>query len=524
MNMTESETLAAALLSYWRSGLSDNPAAQDEAHIIETHISWLILVGSRAYKLKKPVNLGFIDCSTLHKRRFYCQEEIRLNRRTAPGIYIDVMSVSGSPEMPLPGDAQSPIDYLVAMKRFPPNSLMLDMARSGALSAPLISRLARVIADFHQKVCSPNDMDNPFGEAEDIMGPVLENFRHINALKQKSVSPDQMKNLADWTRNQFIQKQSVFIRRKQAGHIRECHGDLHLGNIFVDNGQPVLFDCIEFNPQLRWIDTVSDMAFTVMDLESHNFQALAHQLVNEYLEYLGDYEALFLLRFYKSYRAMVRAKVAAIQATQKQTHQAPFIEKCAAHLRLAESYMKSRQPVLIICCGLSGTGKTTIARRLVLATGAIQIRSDIERKRLHGLGPLANSELSGANIYSEEASEKTFAYLEKLATMILDAGYSVIVDATFIEQKLRSRFLAIAESKALPSLIVHTISSEDTCKIRLQNRRQDASEAGYQQYLAQSAKFEAFTDEERALVVQVDTENESAIKKGLQEAALRIHP
>lgn len=520
--MTSSEKLVTELMVHWqKAAISKGQSKNSSPKLIETHISWIILLADEAYKIKKPVNFGFVDFSTLGKRLRYCKEEIRLNRRTAPGIYQDVVPVSGSPDSPIPEDDSSPIEYMVKMHRFPSESLMLDRVREQNVSPELINCLAHNIARFHLQIVPADTEPEPYGSAEQTWIPVQENF---NQLRQSLNSTDLL-NRVDaverWSISAFSRLKPLISRRKKEGYVRECHGDLHLGNIFIENEKPVLFDCIEFNPELRWIDTVSDIAFTLMDMDRYE-RGYSHQLLNEYLELTGDYTGLALITFYKTYRAMVRAKVSALRSTQSAENQAVHLVECSEYLALAENYQIEPRPSLILFCGLSGTGKTTMAKQLVFQTGAIQIRSDVERKRLYNLAPLKSSKDAGLNIYTEEASRKTFHRLESLARTILAAGYTVIVDATFIKRSDRDSFAELGKKQDVPLIIVHLTGSDATIKSRLRERKGDASEAGFEQYLAQKKAFDPFSEDELPYVISIDTDSSDQIKKGLQKAALLI--
>ena len=306
--------------------------------------------------------------------------------------------------------------------------------------------------------------------------------------------------------------------RHTQGFVRECHGDLHLNNILFRNGKCVPFDCIEFDPNLRWIDTASDLAFTVMDLETHQLHGLAHRLLNEYLAHSGDYGMLCVFPYYLVYRAMVRAKISAIRAEQDAVHGSLLRGQCDDYLRMALSYTGKKIRCLIIMCGFSGTGKTTVARQLASDTSTIHIRSDVERKRLHDLDLLAESRTSGLDIYTKEATERTFDQLAALVESILGTAFGVIVDATFIDANVRRRFQKLAEVLGVPWCIVNCEAAPETIRVRLEKRTGDASEAGYAQFLEQREACDRFSDEEQTHVVTVDTES----PKSQETVAVRV--
>jgi aminoglycoside phosphotransferase family enzyme len=282
--------------------------------VIETHISWVLLTGYYAYKIKKPFNLGFLDFSSLEKRRHYCQEELRLNSRLAPDIYLDIVTISGTEKQPKLGASGTVIEYAVKMRQFEEDKTFDLLLAQNQLTHNHVKQTAKIIAAFHSGIES-TVADTDFGSSDTIMQFVRENF--IQILQLDGIEkPDSLNQLASWSEQQHTALLPFFKQRKQAGFIRECHGDLHLGNIALIAGQVVPFDGIEFNPYLYWIDVISEIAFLVMDLQDKQRHDLGFQFLNEYLQYNGDYDGLKLLRFYLVYRAMVRAKVNAIRASQ----------------------------------------------------------------------------------------------------------------------------------------------------------------------------------------------------------------
>ena len=281
----------------------------------ETHISWVLLTGRDAYKIKKAVNLGFLDFSTLQARQFYCGEELRLNRRLAPELYLDVIAISGSAEQPVLGGNPA-IEYAVHMRRFAEAGMMDRMLARGLVTPAHIDKLAAVIASFH-KTLSPAAVDSPYGASAEIAKAAEQNFA---ALPQLLGAPDDLAMLETVraaSASELAACEPLFRQRVAAGWVRECHGDLHLGNIVLLNDVPTPFDCIEFSPALRWIDVISEIGFTVMDLLRRGQPQLAWRLLNAYLEITGDFSGVGVLRFYLGYRAMVRAKIAAIRAGQR---------------------------------------------------------------------------------------------------------------------------------------------------------------------------------------------------------------
>jgi uncharacterized protein len=450
------------------------------SRIEETHISWVLLTGHDAYKIKKCVDLGFLDFSTLEKRRFFCAEELRLNRRLAPGLYLGVVAIGGGPEHPILG-SEPAIEYAVHMRRFAQSCMMNRMLSRGGVTFAHIDKLAAVIARFHTALPAAA-ADSPFCATTEIQTAAMQNFEQ---LPQLLIEPDDMAMLEavhQASAMEFASCEPLFRQRAAAGWVRECHGDLHLGNIVLLDDTPTPFDGIEFNASLRWIDVISEIGFPVMDLLRRGHPQLAWRLLNAYLEITGDYSGVGVLRFYLAYRAMVRAKIAAIRASQRGVAGVKKeLNSCRSYLRLAHSCLTRRRPALIITHGLPGCGKSTFAQIALERLGAIRIRSDVERKRMFGLDPLADSKAQiGSDIYSEDATRRTYARLKELARGLVSAGFPVIVDAAFVLHAEREDFHALAEEMAVPFVIASLQTDVAVMEERLKQRSSlgnDASEA-----------------------------------------------
>ena len=523
-----------------------HPVEQVEA--VSTHISQLFLAGDFAYKLKRPVSLGFVDFSTLERRRFYCEEELRLNRRLAPQLYLDVVQVvrqDARLRIDAEGEGEGEgetIDYAVRMHRFPQQALLSKQP----LDEALIDRLAERVAYFHASLM-PAPADTPYGEPEAVLAPMLDNFEPLRAAiaaRDTSHAPATrpMPPMPLMSRSHAIcsvssggpasDSRACAPRSSSAsagGHIRECHGDMHRGNIVVLDGEPVIFDCIEFNPSLRWIDTMSEVAFLTMDLAESGAHGLARRLLNRYLEVSGDYDGLRLLRFYQVYRALVRAKVSAIQLLQT----APASEQEAApadarqsrpeamqaraqarqemqhYLALARSCTGRHRPQLFITHGFSGSGKTRLGHLLREQLPIIQIRSDIERKRLYGIPeqsrPPAHQDVP---LYGHEATARTYRRLLALARESMAAGFSVLVDATFLSRAQRAPFLALAEALHCPYRILALQAPMPLLRERINARGsagQDASDADLDVLSLQIAQCEPLTEAEHRSAVFLNT-------------------
>ncbi|HSD59831.1 MAG TPA: AAA family ATPase, partial [Burkholderiales bacterium] len=451
--------------------------------LVETHISWVVLTGDYAYKLKKPLNLGFLDFSNLEQRRFSCEEELRLNRRLAPDLYLEVVPVTGSAEAPRLGGAGPAIEYAVKMRQFDEEARLDRVLARGGLDPGQVDALARRVAEFHAGL-PPAAASTDFGNADNVAFYARQNFDQI---RPRLAGPDSdiLARLAAWTGEEFVARRETLAARRRDGLVRECHGDLHLGNIALIADEPVVFDCIEFNPELRWIDVASEVAFTVMDLEDRGRPDLGSRFRNAYLETGGDYAGLAVLRYYLVYRALVRAKVAAIRLGQPQLEdadRAAALAQCREYLALALRFTSPPRPWLAITRGLSGSGKTTLSLPAVETLGAVRIRSDVERKRLFGLPPEARGgSAMDEGIYSRAAGERTYARLAELAESALQAGYSVIVDATFLERERRQAFRALAARSRVLFAILDFQAPGAVLEERVAAREaagRDASDAG----------------------------------------------
>jgi uncharacterized protein len=459
------------------------PHAAGSIRIIETHISWVLLTGTFAYKIKKPVNLGFLDFSTLEKRRYFCEEELRLNARLAPAIYVDVVPIVGTLDSPRVGGDGEPIDYALRMREFPQEAMAEQVLARDEMTSRHMDTLAEAIARFHASASCASRKDD-FGTADSVLAPALQNFPQIRALPGHAEFASALKTIESWTRREHERLRETFGRRKQDGRVRECHGDLHLGNLVFLNDQAQAFDCIEFNPALRWIDVMNDVAFLFMDLQAQGRPDLARRYLNTYLEFGGDYEGLQVLRYYAVYRAMVRAKVTLIRAGQTAgtpgtpaTGTLPF----QRYLAVAEGLTQPDKRFLLITHGFSGSGKTTLTQPLIESSGAIRIRSDVERKRLHGLAPAARSDSAIAEgLYRSDATQATYQRLLDLAGIILATGHGVIVDATFLHRSQRDLFCALARDTGVPFVILDFRADESLLRERIRSRSlkgEDASEA-----------------------------------------------
>lgn len=471
--------------------------------VIETHISLVILTEDFAYKLKKALDLGFLDFSTLAKRKHYCERELELNRRTAPELYLDVMAITGSPEAPVLGGGGTAIEYAVRMRRFPDSAILDQVLERGELSPAILDSLAEAIARFHAsaEIAGP---DSPFGLPADIEASIRDTL-NIEISPSTTIP---LTTVRDWLDETLPKALPILGQRRARGAVRDCHGDMHLTNLVLLEDRVVAFDCIEFNDKLRWVDVMSDLAFPIMDLQFRQRPDLARRLLNHYLELTGDYAGLKVLRLYLVYRSMVRARVADIQR-HEHADDAAASARIRDHLALAAAYTSPVAPRLILTYGLSGSGKTWLTDRIIDQLDAVRVRSDIERKRLTGTAIDARAAADiAAGIYSEDMTKTTYQHLREVAAAIVSGGYSAIVDAAFLRAWQRELFAELAVEQGVPLRILNVTAPESILRQRIRERQQrgdDASDAGLAVLAHQLETADPLTAVERAASIDVDT-------------------
>ncbi len=484
--------------------------------VLETHLSWVLLTGPYAYKIKKPVNLGFADFSTRARRRRFCELELKLNRRLAPQLYRDVVAITGSIEAPRIDGPGPVLERAVRMVQFPQHRLAAHQLRARGLEARHFDGLALEVAAFHRRAGRARA-----GRAgpESAHAAVRQNFAQLRQPGLKSHTRH-LPFLARWSERRFAALAPLLRRRRKAGRVRECHGDLHLGNMVLLDDRLVMFDCIEFNPALRWIDTASEVAFVVMDLLHRGAPAFAHRFLNGYLEASGDYQALQVLDYFLVYRAMVRAKVAALRAAQcasGSAARAAALAEARGCVELAGAVARGRPRALVITHGLSGSGKTTLTAALVEQRGMIRVRSDVERKRLFGLAATARSDSGlGRGLYAAQATTRTYAVLEQRAAQILRAGYGCVVDASFLQREQRAAFATLARRLGCGFRVIACQAPPEVLRGRIKRRTGDASEATPAVLAAQREVCEPPAGAEAARTVFLDTRSAGATRRLLR--------
>ena len=492
----------------------------DQFELLETHISWVLLTGQYAYKIKKPVNFEFVDFSSLSKRRFCCYEELRLNRRLAPDLYLDVCEITGSIEAPVIGGPGPAIEYMVKMKQFDQCNLLGHLVSQKTISANQIRSLAKTIGDFHQRIDSAG-LQSGYGKPEQIDRWVLQNFQQIRPLLPSPPQAGQLDRLENWTAERFQSLRQMMSERKRRAFIRECHGDLHLGNIALINDRLTVFDGIEFNPELRWIDTASEIAFLLMDLYDHGKPTLANIFLDQYLAVTGDYDGLAMLPFYLVYRALVRAKInlltsARNSVTDVQHHSHLVRGNYQGYLDLALDFTARPPAVLYITHGLAGSGKSTLARQMAQRSGVVRIRSDVERKRMFGLAADQRTGSGpGSGIYTADATRDTYENLSMLAKKVLSAGYSVIIDAGFLQRWQRHMFQQLAEELDVEFAILELQAPVGELRRRVTDRwekRRDASEATIEVLEMQLKQHQPLTSRERGHLIEIESSADSNLE------------
>lgn len=472
----------------------------------DTHISTILVAGEYAYKFKRALRLPFLDFSTPGARRFYCEEECRLNRRLAPALYLGTVPITGDIAHPVIGGEGEALDFAVWMRAFDQGALWSARLARGLLDAGDVDLLAARLAQFHATTARAPEHTS-WGTADRIgntFGATLD------ALERDVVHDEgdaRAAFLRRWETEKRAALAAVFADRKSAGMVRECHGDLHCSNILSMDGAVQVFDCIEFDAGLRWIDVMDDLAFAYMDLAFHGRPDLAARLLNAYLEYGADYAGLAVFQYYEVHRALVRARVMFLRARQSGLAVAAR-DACRRagmdYVGFACRCARARQPALIITHGCSGSGKTTVARMLVELLGAVQLRSDVERKRLGGV----SGAKAGRDPYGEAETHETYERLAQLARGVLLAGWPVVVDASFLLAAQRARCRMLADSLGVPFHIVDLRADRAAMLARIAVRRQagkDASEADATVLEGQLRRAQALDQHELAHTVVIDT-------------------
>jgi uncharacterized protein len=472
--------------------------------LIQTHVSYVFLTGDYAYKVKKPVNFGFLDYSTIEKRSHFCHQELEMNKRGAPELYLEVLPVTQTGEKFSFGGSGEAVEYVLKMRQFPQSALLSEMFALGTLTESHMERLGQVVAKYHENTLS-SDRISSFGEVAQVRQAIDENYQQTKKYIGHPQTQAQYAETKKYTDNFFTGRSQLFKSRIENNKIRECHGDLHLRNICLWNDKILLFDCIEFNEPFRFVDVMYDVAFTVMDLQARQRPDFGNAFLNTYAEQTGDWEGLQVLPLYLSRQAYVRAKVTSFLLDDPGIPEAAKVEAAATasgYYKLAWEYTKPRQGKLILMSGLSGAGKSTTARLLARKLDAIHLRSDAVRKHL---GKIPLSERGSEELYTPEMTQKTYDRLLQLGVMLADQGFTVILDAKYDRAALRTNAIDLADFQQLPLQIMHCTAPVEVLRDRLAARKGDIADATADLLESQIANTEDFTSTEQPYVQTLDT-------------------
>ncbi|MEA5576370.1 AAA family ATPase [Anabaena sp. UHCC 0451] len=479
-------------------------AVIEPIQLIQTHVSYVLLTGDYVYKLKKPVNFGFLDYSTLEKRLHFCHEELRLNQRGAGELYLQVLPITLRSEQYQLGGTEEVVEYALQMHQFPQDALFSELFTQGKLNEMHLQELGRVVAEYHSKA-QTNDYIRSFGEVSQVRLAINENYEQTLKYIGGPQTQQQFTETKAYTEKFFTQRPELFANRVTNNYIRECHGDLHLRNIAIWHDKIMLFDCIEFNEPFRCVDVMYDVAFTVMDIEAKGRKDLGNAFLNAYVEQTGDWEGLQVLPLYLSRQAYVRAKVTSFLLDDPNVPaevKAAAAKTASAYYHQAWQYTKPKQGQVILMSGLSGSGKSTTARYLARQLGAVHLRSDAVRKHLAGI-PLL--ERGGEEIYTPEMTQRTYDRLLTLGITLANQGWRVILDAKYDRQHLRQNVIAQATQHQLPLQIIHCTAPLEVLQERLVNRTGDIADATADLLVSQLNQAEPFTGKEQPYIKILDT-------------------
>ncbi|MCS6852978.1 MAG: AAA family ATPase [Gemmataceae bacterium] len=492
------------------------PTSASDVEVHQTHISAVFLVGPWAYKVKKPVRLGFVDFSTVDRRRHFCDEEVRLNRRLAPSVYLGVVPVvRHQGRLQVEGDGEV-VDWAVKMRRLPAEANWQERLKRGDLQTAALQRLALRLVEFHAAAASGPEIAAG-GRLEIVARNARENFEQTIDHVGSTVSPVVHERLRQLTETALRRLGPLIERRVEQGRIRDTHGDLRLEHIyeFPDRGPPedlLIIDCVEFNEWFRWADPVADIAFLVMDFAARGRRDLGDTFADAYFAAADDAEGRELLAFYVAYRAAVRAKVAGFKWSEPEVpteERSEALARAQARWLLALSVLDEpgRGPCLLAVGGLPGSGKSTLARALAERTGAVVIRSDSVRKELAGLPEGASAAAGFAQgIYDADWTERTYAECCRRAAAELFQGSRVIIDASFARQKWRQRLQELGIRWGVPTLLLLCQAEPEVVRSRLADRRRDASDADWSVYQEMARRWEPLGGEVRAAVRPIRTD------------------
>jgi aminoglycoside phosphotransferase family enzyme/predicted kinase len=488
------------------------PHAPASVELIQTHASWVFIAGNEVYKVKKPVRFDFLDFTTLEKRKFYCEEELRLNRRLAQDVYLDVTPLSQDRQGRFhPGDAGTVIEYAVRMKKLPADRMLKALLHGNQADEQILNRVALRIAAFHASARTGPHIDE-VGSMATLRQNHEENFEETKMMIGVTLPRHQYHLVSDFARVFMSQNETLFAKRVTDHRIRDCHGDLHLDHICVTN-EIFIFDCIEFNERFRFVDTAAEISFLMMDLDYNGFTADADMFLKHYIHYSMDSELLRLLNFYRCYYAFVRGKVTGFRLRQSgiaESERTDILQSATQYFDLAYGYAaRLEKPVLIVTAGLIGSGKSYQAGEIAPRLGAKIIRSDVLRKQLLGIAPSEkHHDAFGGGIYSADITSRTYAKALELAEAEMKAGYPVILDASFSLREQREEAVKLSQKINVPFYLLECVCPEEVVKKRLEKRAQnpDNPSDGRREILREQKKhYQEIRDVPAGHYWQIDT-------------------
>ncbi len=502
------------------------PHRPERVEVVQTHISFIFICGEMVYKVKKAVDFGFLDFTTLEKRKFYCEEELRLNRRLAPEAYLGLERITADAHgLGLNGSGPV-VEYAVRMKKLPQERMLKRLLAEGKCDHAMIDAVAAKLADFHGRAETGGRIDE-LGGVETIRFNHEENFSQTAAYVDVTIPRGRYAFIRAFDRA-FLKRQGPLLENRVAAHrIRDCHGDLHLEHICVAGGITI-FDCIEFNERFRFGDVAAEVAFLAMDLDYNGYPQWAEVFVAAYIRHSGDTDIRRLLDFYRCYYAYVRGKVVGFRINDPAIDAAGRNEAngtAARYFDQAFTYAaRPERPLLILTAGLTGTGKSVLAQNLAPRLGAEVIRTDVLRKELFAAGPQErHTEPFGQGIYSDEFSRLTYEKALEIAAGRLKEGRSVIIDASYKRRPERLRAAETATGLDAGFFLIECTAPEETLKRRLDSRQaagRDPSDGRWEIYLAQKTDFDAVTEFPAGTHLLVDTGKSP--EECLEEALAKI--
>ena len=487
----------------------------------ETHISKVFLTGDYVYKIKKPVNLEFLDFTTLEKRRHYCYREVILNRRLSHNVYLDVVAISFHDGKYYFSESDNPIEYAVKMRQLTENRSMVQLLKKTKFDRKNIDDLALILSDFYSQGHSSEPIHS-FGAWKNIQANCEENFKQTTAFTGEILDKQIFQIVRSATLSFLRRRKELFDNRSESGKIRDCHGDLRTGHIYFVNDGIQIIDCIEFNDRFRFHDIASDIAFLAMDLDYQGFPQIASHFLSAYVKYSKDQEVFVLIDFYKCYRAFVRCKVNCMRLHEgglTEKLKSKLLKETMKYLDLSYQYaVKFTRPTLWVVCGMPGSGKSTISRELSKEFGIKTFNSDVIRKELFGMKPNNPADMPfGKGIYSKGASRLTYGKLLLLAGEEIEKGNSAVLDATYSNEHHRDEALRMAKDKDVNIVFVECVLKEELTKKRLSNRKDDfqVSDARLSHFEYFKNKFKPFNKVDDVMHIRVNTEK--PLKKCMQK-------